>query len=546
MRSKRYDMVAGLAAVALALGVAELAAGLLGGSSLVIAVGNVVIDNTPGPLVKRIINLLGTNDKPALILGITVTSLALGAVLGPAAGRSRNVAAMAFVVFGAAGALAGIADPLTGAVVAIATAVLAAAVGYLVLDLLLRTAPGAATAPGDGAPSGAVMPGRGVADRRRFLAFAGGATGAAAVAAVAGRTLLGDSVNVEEQRRTLTLPTVRGGGSLVVREDAGFQQPGLSPLITPNKDFYRIDTALVVPRVDVTTWRLRINGMVDAPYELTFDELAEMASIQESATLVCVSNEVGGRLAGNAIWLGAPLVQILERAGVQDGATQIIGRSVDGFTVGFPTEVALDGRPAMVAIGMNGEPLPAQHGFPARLVVPGLYGYVSATKWLSEIELTTLEDEDGYWIPRGWAKEAPIKTHSRIDVPRNQQKIDSSAVAGGPVAVAGVAWGGYRSVERVEVRILPASDAEDLVDSASGEDAPGSDSVGEWVEARLSAALTRSSWRQWVVEWDATPGEYRIEVRATDGEGDTQTARRQQPAPDGATGYHRVWVTVRA
>jgi DMSO/TMAO reductase YedYZ molybdopterin-dependent catalytic subunit len=218
---------------------------------------------------------------------------------------------------------------------------------------------------------------------------------------------------------------------------------------------------------------------------------------------------------------------------------------VDDFTVGFPTEVALDGRPSMVAIGMNGEPLPAQHGFPARLVVPGLYGYVSATKWLSEIELTTLEAADGYWIPRGWSKEAPIKTHSRIDVPRSGQTIDSSATSGAPVAVAGVAWGGYRGVQRVEVRILPADEADELIDPTTGEDVGGADSAGEWVDGRLSEALTQSTWRQWVVEWDATPGDYRIEVRATDGAGETQTARRQQPAPDGATGYHRSWVTVR-
>ena len=241
-------------------------------------------------------------------------------------------------------------------------------------------------------------------------------------------------------------------------------------------------------------------------------------------TLSCVSNEVGGDLVGNAIWLGVPLLEILERAGVQEGATQIVGRSVDGFTAGFPTEVALDGRPAIVAIGMNGEPLPAVHGFPARLVVPGLYGYVSATKWLGEIELTTLEAFDAYWIPRGWAKEAPVKTQSRIDVPRGGRTI-----AAGQVAIAGVAWAGIRSVGRVEVR-MRASGAE----------------PGEWREARLGTALSQSSWRQWVYEWDAAPGDYRIEVRATDGAEATQTSERRPPAPDGATGHHAVSVKVRA
>ena len=277
-----------------------------------------------------------------------------------------------------------------------------------------------------------------------------------------------------------------------------------------------------MPQVDAGDWKLSIKGMVDNPYELDFDQLLEMVAIDQSATLACVSNRVGGSLVGNAIWLGVPLAMLLDRAGVQEGATQVVGRSLDGFTVGFPTEVALDGRPAMVAVGMNGEPLPASHGFPARLIVPGLYGYVSATKWLSEIELTTLEAFDAYWIPRGWSKTAPIKTQSRIDVPRKDSKVPA-----GTVQIAGVAWGGIRSISRVEVR----------VSGTTG-------STGEWREAQIGEALTQSSWRQWAIEWDATPGAYLIDVRATDGNGDTQTAEVARPAPNGATGYHRVGVRV--
>ncbi|HJM88684.1 MAG TPA: molybdopterin-dependent oxidoreductase [Dehalococcoidia bacterium] len=302
-----------------------------------------------------------------------------------------------------------------------------------------------------------------------------------------------------------------------------FDVEGLSTLITPNHEFYRIDTALILPRINTDDWRLRISGMVDQPFELTFAELLAMPAQEEAITLACVSNEVGGDLIGNAVWLGIPLADLLARAGVQAGATQIVARSVDGFTVGIPTELALDGRASMVALGMNGEPLPLDHGFPARMIIPGLYGYVSATKWLAEIELTTLEEFNAYWIRRGWAKGGPIKTQSRIDVPRSGKTVDA-----GRVAVAGVAWGGLRSVSAVQVRVTRKDEND-----------------GEWLDASLGEALSQSTWRQWVVEWDASPGDYRLEVRGTDGTGETQTEVRRPPDPDGATGYHGINVKVR-
>ena len=512
-RSRTTDAVAGLLASAVALAGGELAAGLNGGTSPVVAVADVVVDYAPGRLVKAAIEALGTRDKPALLIGVTVASLAIGTLLGPVAGRDRRVGMVAFAVFGLVGALAGARDPLSANEIALVVAAGAAVAGFVALSLLLAVASPAAS------PAPASMPGAGVVDRRRFLRFAAGA-GGVAVFALAGRRLLGPRVDIEAERASITLPAMAAR----FRDVQGLAVDGAASLVTANDDFYRIDTALVVPRVEVEPWRLRLTGMVDRPYELTFAELLGMASVEQSVTLSCVSNEVGGDLVGNAIWLGVPLLEILERAGVQEGATQIVGRSVDGFTAGFPTEVALDGRPAIVAIGMNGEPLPAVHGFPARLVVHGLYGYVSATKWLGEIELTTLEAFDAYWIPRGWAKEAPVKTQSRIDVPRGGRTI-----AAGQVAIAGVAWAGIRSVGRVEVR-MRASGAE----------------PGEWREARLGTALSQSSWRQWVYEWDAAPGDYRIEVRATDGAGATQTSERRPPAPDGATGHHAVSVKVRA
>lgn len=508
-RHRLLDALAGLAAAAVALGLTELIAALAGTPSLIVAVGNVVVDYTPGPVVKWAIDLLGTNDKPFLLATVTGVSLLLGFALGPVAGVRPVVGKIAFAVFGLTGVVAGAADPFTGYGAAFWIAVPSAFAGWVILRGLLDLA-----TPEDDATPVVVMPGRGVANRRKFLAFAGAATGGAALAAAGGQ-MFSTRVDVEEERASVALPTIGGSAP---PQNMGLSVEDISPYITPNDDFYRIDTALVVPRVDASSWRLRITGMVDTPYELSFADLAEMASIEESVTLACVSNEVGGRLVGNAIWLGVPLAEILDRAGVQAGATQIIGRSVDGFTTGFPTEVALDGRTSMVAIGMNGEPLPAQHGFPARLIIPGLYGYVSATKWLEEIELTTLEAFDAYWIPRGWSKDGPIKTQSRIDVPRG------GSISAGLTPIAGVAWAGIRTVDRVEVRVTPVDADRDAND--------------RWMEARLSEELTESSWRQWVVEWDAQPGDYFIEVRATDGEGVTQTSEEAPPAPDGATGWH--------
>ena len=292
---------------------------------------------------------------------------------------------------------------------------------------------------------------------------------------------------------------------------------GISPIVTPNSDFYRIDTALVVPSVDVNDWELSISGMVNNPYTMTFRELIDMGLVETPVTLSCVSNKVGGHLVDNAVWRGVPLADVLNRAGVKNGATQIVGRSVDNWNSGFPTEYAFDGRVALVAVAMNGEPLPREHGFPVRLVIAGLYGYVSATKWLEEIRLTTWEGFDSYWVPRGWAKRGPIKTQSRIDVPRS-----GASVRAGRVAVAGIAWAPTRSIERVEVQI----------------------DDGPWVSAELSNNMSVNSWRQWVYAWDATPGKHRIRCRATDGAGSTQTSEQRPPAPDGATGWHTIEVTA--
>jgi hypothetical protein len=283
--------------------------------------------------------------------------------------------------------------------------------------------------------------------------------------------------------------------------------------VVANDDFYRIDTALSVPRVDASRWRLRIAGLVDAPFELGYDELLALEGVEEVVTLQCVSNEVGGDLVGNAVWQGVPLRELLTRAGVRPEAEQVFSRSVDGWTCGFPIDALEDDRTALVAYAMNGEPLPAAHGFPARLVVSGLYGYVSATKWLEQIELTRWEGTDGYWVPRGWAKEGPVKLASRIDVPRRGQE-----VPGSPTVLGGVAWLPSVGVGGVEVSV----------------------DDGPWQRAELGRVASVDTWVQWRFEVALEPGDHDARVRAVDRRGRVQTAEVAEPAPDGATGLHRV------
>lgn len=499
--------LAGVVAAVVALAVTELVRAVsTDAPSLIVAVGDVFVDGLPGDITRSVIGAIGTADKPALLLGIVVVALFIGAKTGSAALARPWVGDVVFAVFALLGALAGIRAPLTTDAGAVTAALLGGIAGAATLRLLLRRAT-AWTTPGH--------PGGTDAGRRQFLALAG-ATGAfAAAVGLTGRSL-GLGRTVEAARDDVVLPEVTGG-TRPSAADAGLDVEGITPFVTPNADFYRIDTALTVPQVDPASWTLTIDGMVEEPFELTFAELLDLPLVEREVTISCVSNEVGGELVGNARWLGVPLRSLLRRAGVQDGATQIMGHSVDGFTAGFPTELLDDDRPALVAVGMNGEPLPIEHGFPARLIIGGIYGYVSATKWLSRIELTTLDAADGYWIPRGWAKEAPIKTQCRIDTPR------SSDQDAGSVPVAGVAWAPTRGIAKVEVQI----------------------DDGPWQEARLGPGTSDDTWRQWVHDWRPTPGRYQLRARATDGDGETQTDESAPPAPDGATGYPTRIVTVR-
>lgn len=499
MNGRARAALAGAVAAGVGLGASELIAGILGATqSLVVSMGEWVIEVSPDPLTKWAIDTFGVYDKLVLVISLIVVAVLFGALLGVVAQRAMWIASLGFVAFAGAAIAAAIRNPLAAAGVAWLAGVGAAAAGILTLAYLLRPADGGDAEPGE------------QASRRDFLKAAGAFAGVAAVGGVVGRWLI-DRVAVLTNRSDIILPSALEVVPAPVLDAPDLS--GLTPLITPNDQFYKIDTALTVPMVDLSTWTLRVTGMVDRPIELTYDELLELPMIERYVTLSCVSNRVGGDLVGHAKWLGVPLSDILTRARVQEGASQVVGRSVDGFTVGFPTERAFDGRDALVAVGMNGEPLPFKHGFPARLVVAGLYGYVSATKWLAEIEMTTWEGFDAYWIPRNWAKLGPVKTQSRIDRPQFNE-----TVTAGTYTLAGVAWAPNTGIERVEVSI----------------------DGGAWQECRLGEDLGDNSWIQWWADVDLAPGVHEAQVRATDNTGTTQTADLAPPRPDGATGWHTI------
>ena len=505
---RRWGAAAGVLAVAVVLGVAELLAALLPASrSLVIAVGDTVIDLVPGWLERAVISTLGGNDKPFLLANIVVVAGLLGALLGILSLRRFALGATGLAAMTGVAVAAAVADPQTGVVDPIVTGVGAAAAGILALWGLSRAIRPRVADVVVGEPAIRRPAGGGVVDRGRFLGLAAAALIVSGAGVLGGRMVTAGK-RIEAIRQVIRIPRPARRAP-PAPAGADLKIPGLAPLYVPNNEFYRIDTALIVPQVDPADWSLEVTGRVDRPFSLTYEELLALPHIEADVTLSCVSNEIGGHLVGNARWQGVLLSTLLERARVQRGATQVLGRSVDGFTAGFPTEVALDGRNAMVAVAMNGEPLPASHGFPARIVVPGLYGYVSATKWLAEIELTSFAEVDGYWIPRGWAKEGPIKTQSRFDVATRD-------------VLAGVAWAPTRGIERVEVRV----------------------DGGPWQEATLAPAIGDDCWRQWFLPWDAQSGSYVLSVRATDGTGETQTEERTDVAPNGASGHHTVRVDV--
>jgi len=502
---QRFGALAGLATGALAVAVGMFLAGSTEVVSPIDAVGSEVIDRAPHWLKNFAIETFGTNDKLALRIGI-ITILGIAALaLGAASVRRWWIGTAGIAVFGIVGAASAVHRPGESGGAAVPS-VLGAVVGATVLYRLVR--PRLIEYPGvSRAPLGW--------DRRRFLIASGATVATATVAGALGVQKEGERVSELREAAAVPLPAAELE-TLEIPPDAELFDE--TPFVTPNDDFYRIDTALSFPRIDIDKWSFEISGMVDTPMKVTYAELVAMPQVERVITLCCVSNEVGGDLIGNAVWRGVMLRDLLDQAGVQSGAEQVFSTSVDGWTCGFPVDAAFDGRDAMVAIGMNGETLPLEHGFPARLVIPGLYGYVSATKWLSKIKLTSW-DEEGYWVPRGWSREAPIKTQSRIDVVRAVSGISGAT---GEYVIAGVAWAQHRGVDKVEVSI----------------------DDGPWLEAKLAADVSDDTWRQWLLEWDATAGEHRIQVRATDKTGATQTEETARPDPNGATGYHRIRVDI--
>ncbi|HYY09899.1 MAG TPA: molybdopterin-dependent oxidoreductase [Kineosporiaceae bacterium] len=513
------DAVAGIAAGGLTLAVADLVAQVVDpAASPLIAVGGTFIDLTPGWLKDFAVSTFGTNDKLVLLLSMGAVITALAAVAGLAVRRRPRVAAALVLLLGIVAALAAATRPVAGPLAVVPSLVgLAAGLAALLLyaRVLRGRGPRRLRAPAPGAAPAEVTPARPAPARRQVLGTVVGTAGVAVLAGAAGRLLpdvTGHGTGPQDVRLPAAADPAKGD---LAATSVGVA--GVTPFVTAARDFYRIDTALAVPQLDASRWRLRLHGLVDREIELSFRDLLAMPLVERTITLTCVSNEVGGTLAGNATWLGVPVRTLLERAGVRPEADMVLSRSSDGFTASTPVAALTDGRDALLAVGMNGAPLPYEHGFPVRMVVPGLYGFVSATKWLVDLEVTRFDRAQAYWTRRGWSPEAPIRTFSRIDVPR-----PFAQAKAGTVAVGGVAWAQHRGVNGVEVRV----------------------DGGPWSPARLGGVPSVDTWRQWSWEWDATPGLHRLEVRATDALGDTQPETRRPPKPDGATGWHSVTVTV--
>ena len=543
MRRLLAGALAGLLTASVALGVAELAASLISASSApVIAVGETAINLTPIPVKEFAIIHFGSHDKEALLTGIVVMLIGFAAVIGIAAVRRIAYGLAGLAVFAVVGVSAAIHLP-TATVVDVIPTLAGVAVGAGAMVMLTRAVweayPPAALSPapdvgssGDilaGGPylgdlgqlspnsAGTQGPRLGAAapDRRRFLITGAGAAAVAAIAGGTGDKLLGRfSIASSRAQVRLPAPAIRAAA---VPAGTELRIPGLTPFFTSNASFYRVDTDLVLPQVSPDNWTLKIDGMVDRELEFSFDELLKMPLTETDITLVCVSNQVGGSYAGNARWLGASLPALLRRAGVRGGADQVLSSASDGMTISTPLTTIMDGRPALLAIGMNGQPLPIEHGFPARMIVPGLYGYTSATKWVTRLTVTTFAAHRAYWTQRGYAAVAPIHTESRIDVPK-----PLAQVSAGQVTVAGVAWAPATGIAAVEVNV----------------------DNGPWQRATLAAADGLDTWRQWMWAWDAEPGLHNLQVRATDSKGVTQTAARANPVPNGASGWDSTVVTV--
>jgi len=507
------EILIGLVTGVVTLGVAEVVALVIGGGNPLLAVGSFVIDVVPDWFKTLVIQLFGTADKIVLTGVLLVLVAVLAAVVGLLEFRRAPFGIVLLAVIGALAVAAVVTRADATPTYALPT-ISGVFLGVIVLRVLTRRLEAWSAVPtritslaGDDRRF----------ERRKFLQLLIAAGAASAVAGAAARMASAAAQVVTQARSVLRLP-VAASAAPVIPAGAELNIPDLATYITPNSEYYRIDTALQVPSIDPANWTLKIVGMVENEIEISFDELLALPLQERIITLTCVSNEVGGGLIGNAVWLGYPIRELLARAKPTAGADMVLSRSIDGFTAGTPLEVLQDTETdALLAVGMNGEPLPLEHGFPVRMVVPGLYGYVSATKWVVELKVTTFAADQAYWTPRGWTALGPIKLSSRIDTPRDGYPFNA-----GPTVIAGVAWAQHTGIKKVEVRI----------------------DEGEWAEASLATIVTVDSWTQWSFPWEATAGPHRLQVRATDNDGLVQTDLEAPPAPDGSSGWHTVDVDV--
>ncbi|HZZ47062.1 MAG TPA: molybdopterin-dependent oxidoreductase [Pseudonocardia sp.] len=507
--------VGGVLAVAAAVGAGQLAAAVVSPvSSPVLAVGNAVISYSPEPLTEFAKVHFGTYDKPILLCGIGVVIALVAALAGVAARRDPRLGVVVLLVLGVLGLLAVVSAPVFSLLDVVAPTV-SLAVGVGVLRWLRRLACRAYRPSAGVATSSAGSGGHTGVSRRTALIGSSAAVGVAAVGSGVGGLLL--SGGDDRSRRAVNAAIARA--KLVERApvppaDAAFPRWGTPSFITANSDFYRIDVALRVPSQPASTWRMKIHGLVDREIDLSFTDLMSRPLVERTITLTCVSNPVNGNLISTANFIGAELRPLLLESGVRPGAEQLFTTSIDGWTASTPIEVVMEpDRGALLVVGMNGEALPVEHGFPVRMVVPGLYGYVSGTKWLSDMELTTFGARRGYWQQRGWAERAPIKTESRIDRPKA-----GASVSTGVLTCAGAAWSQPAGIASVEVRM----------------------DEGPWRPALLSSEVDGRTWRMWRADFAVAAGPHQVRCRATSADGVTQTEVVADPVPDGASGWPSV------
>lgn len=521
----------GVLAAAAGMAVGHLVAAFVNpAASPVLAVGSTVIDATPTPVKEWAVQNFGTADKPILLGSVTLVVVLAAAAIGLV---SRTRPSLANILVVALAALAGLAAWFrpASAPFDIVPAFVTALVGVVTITGLRALipnlpTPGAATSASGSSAATTSSTGHespldhtayakgspGTPPRRNFLLGAAGVTVGAAALGTLGQKLAApatDPSSIALPKPENTLKALPAGIEGKVK--------GISQFRTPIKEFYRVDTALVIPRIDVDSWKLEIDGKVDNKLSITFDELLKMPMIEKDITLNCVSNEVGGPYISSTRWLGVRVRDLLERAGIQDGVDQILSESTDGMTISTPIEALTDDRDALIAVAMNGEPLPARHGFPARMVTPGLYGFVGATKWLTKLTATTYAADQAYWTKRDWLTDGTVKTQARIDTPAGL-----ATQKAGKIAVGGVAWAQRRGIEEVEVRV----------------------DEGPWQKATLGPDGGTDYWRQWFWVWDATPGRHDLTVRAKDGTGEFQTDKRADPFPGGASGWHSIVVII--